>query len=186
MKKFDLPNSHNRACWGKALLTAGLLMVAVAGVLKLHEVQGVFSPGSYHATELKLIKHQCTMIDNGLMALRTDISKLQGFSTNGAPSSSPQLDPPTRTNSEPGWPAALHKAKKDRCYVARKLNYIDVMLKSMQHAIERQRSSVNAGVVDRYLRLEQTLAQIQEIRDRCQRYNNEIAELSENKQIRLP
>jgi hypothetical protein len=185
MKKIRLPSSINYSSWGKALLAASLLLVTVAGVLQLQEVQAVFFPGHYHAAELDLIRHECGMIDKGLIALRADMTKLQELCTKaaqletGASSPSPPLAAPVRPDAEPAWATTLHAAKKDRVYVARKLKYIDIMLKSMQQAIKRQHSSQASVLVDRKPEMEKTLGQIQKIRTRCQMYDSELHGLSE-------
>jgi hypothetical protein len=186
MKK-TCPPSPNHSNWGKALLAAGLLLVAVAGILQLQAVQAIFFPGRYHALELNLIRHECAMIDKGLITLRADMAKLQGLcaqaarSEPGAPSPSPQPAVQLRPEAEPAWSATLHAAKKDRVYVARKLKYIDIMLKSMHQAVERQRSS-RAGELDRKPELEKTLGQIQAIRARCQVYADELQKISDKLQ----
>jgi hypothetical protein len=185
MEKISLKSSINYSNWGKALLAAGLLLVAAAGVLQLQEVQAVFFPGRRHAIELKVIRHECAMIDKGFIALRADVTKLQGLcaktsqSEPGAPSPSPQPAARVQPDTEPAWPITLHTAKKDRVYIARKLKYIDIMLKSMQQAVERQQASYAGTLVHSKPEMEKTLGQIQEIRARCQIYANELRSLSE-------
>jgi hypothetical protein len=177
MKKFCLP-SLNRSSWGKALLAAGLLLVAVAGVLQLQAVQAVFFPGRYHALELKVIRHECVMIDKGLISLRADMTNLQRLCAAASPHPGGQV----RLGAQPGFPAALHTAKKDRVYVARKLRYVDIMLKSLHQAVERQRASHPGAGVDSKPEMEKTLGQIREIRARCQAYTDELQKISDQLQ----
>jgi hypothetical protein len=175
MKEIGRPND-NPLRWGKVLLAAGLLLVAISGVLQLQEVQAVFFPGHYHAAELYLIRHECGMIDKGLIALRADMVRLQDLCS--ASRSGVEVRPPVN----PAWPATLHTAKKDRVYVARKLKYIEIMLQSMQQAIERQFSFPDAVPVDGKPGMEKTLVQIQEIRARCRIYESELQEVSQKLQ----
>jgi len=190
MKKIRLPGiSHLR--WGKLLLPAGLLLVAIAGILQLYEVQAVLFPGNYHATELNLIRKECNFIDKGFISLRTEVAKLNALCVSAAkkftpdPSSPPSAgssppQPPNtvRTTSESAWAATLHTAKKKRVYIARKLKYIGAMLQSIQRAIEQQGTSHNAQLSQRRPEHEKTLQQIQEIRIRCQIYSSELISLT--------
>jgi hypothetical protein len=190
MKKISLSGiSHLR--WGKILLPTGLLLVAIAGILQLYEVQAVLFPGNYYANELNLIRKECNFIDKGFISLRTEVAKLnalcigaatrvtRGPTSSLASSSLPQPNR-VRTTSESAWAATLHAAKKKRVYVARKLKYIDAMLQSMQLAIEQQETSHNVALSQRRPDLEKTRRQIQEIRIRCQTYSSELDRLSEN------
>jgi hypothetical protein len=192
MKKFRLPGlPRNSSGWGKVLLTAGLLLVAVVGVFQLYEVQDVFFPGKYHATELNLISKECVNIAKGLKALRTEVAKLNGFCVPaaqfdyGAPSpgatasSSPQSAHGAQYDAAPGWQTTLYMGKKKRVYVVRKLKHLDAMLKSMQRALEPQKSSNDPALASRRLEIEKTLGQIQEIQARCHTYSIELQGLSE-------
>ena len=176
MKKFNLLNNINRRHCGKVLLTGSLLLVAVGEIVELPSVQAVFFPGSYHSTELKLVRHECAMVDKHLISLQADVAALQGL-TATSPSSSPP-DPAVRTDPEPGWAATLHKAKKERVNVLQKLNYINARLSSMQGAISRQTAAAPEAVVDRYAHPAQALGKIDQIQARCRKYNKEVKELS--------
>lgn len=178
MKKFDLPNSNNRQRCGKALLAASLLLVTVGGILKLPSVQAVFFPGSYHATELKLVRQVCVKIHKRLISLQGDVAVLQELASTVS-SSSLKHDLPARTDPGPGWPAALHQAKKNRVSVLQKLNYINSKLNAMQGAINHQIAAGPEAVAYRYRHPAQTLAQIQQIRARCRKFDKELNELSE-------
>jgi hypothetical protein len=177
MKKFALLNRVNRRRCGQALLAGSLLLVAVGGLWELPSVQAVFFPGSYHAVELKLAQHECGMVASRLIALRSDVAKLQKLATAGP--SAPPPDLAIRAHPGSGWPAALHKAKKDRVYVLQKLNYINAKLKSMQGALARQPVRAPVAGADQEPHLARTLGQIQQIQARCRKFAKELAELSE-------
>jgi hypothetical protein len=189
MKKISLPDiSHLR--WGKVLLPTGLLLVAIAGILQLYEVQAVLFPGNYHSNELNLIRKECNFIDKGLISLQTEVVKLNAlclsatkrFPRGSTSPSSAGSSPPAnrvRTTSESAWAATLHMAKKKRVYVARKLKYIDAMLQSMQLPIEQQKTSHNVALSQRKPKLEETQRQIQKIRIRCHIYSSECDRLTD-------
>ncbi len=176
--------------WGKLLLPAGLLLVAVAGFLNLYEVQVVLFPGNYHATKLKLIRMECNFIEKGLIALQTKVAELNAFCVTTkrltpiptSPSSAgvalPQSHNDERITSKADW-APLYAAKKKRVYVARKLRYIDAMLQAMQRAIEQQSTSHNVSLAKKRFDLEKTLPQIRKIRTRYQTYSSELDKLTE-------
>ncbi len=190
MKKISLLDiSHVR--WGKLLLPAGLLLVAVSGILQLYEVQAVLFPANYHATQINLIKKECIFIDEGFASLRIEVARLDALcatakrlspgsaTPSSAGSAAPQPPDDSRITSESAWQATLHAAKKKRVYVARKLRYIDAMLQSMQRAIEQQEISRDVALVPRRPEFQRTLRRIQIIQTRSKIYSSELDKLSE-------
>jgi hypothetical protein len=178
MKKFALLNSRNRQRCGKALLAGSLLLVAVGVVLGLPAVQTVFFPGSCHAVELKLARHECGMIAARLVALRADVAQLQKLAAAADPPAS-LPDPAVRPHLGSGWPAAFYRTRKDRVYVLQKLNYINAKLKAMQGALARHPARAPAAGADQDPHRDRTLAQIQQIQARCRKFAEKIAELSQ-------
>jgi hypothetical protein len=182
MKKI-YPPSLSHLGWGTVLLPISLLLIAVSGILQLYEVQAVWFPRNYHATQIDLIKKECIFIDKGFVGLRTGVAKLEAFCASPKPSvagsSPPQSLNGARITLDSAWPATLHAAKKNRVYVARKLKYIDAMLQSMQRAIEQQETSNDVALSHRRPDFARTLRRIQIIRTRCQTYSSELDRLTE-------
>jgi hypothetical protein len=179
--------SSNPVTWGKWLLPASLLAVAIVGFFQLYAVQAVFFPGKYHRTQLRLINQEYSKIEEKLQDLERKVCDLQQLATmpeqlppgSAERSSAGSATTPSagegRPNSSPGWQAALHAAKKERVYAARKLKQIDVILNSMQRALESQDATVSLGKLEP----EQTLAQIRLSRARYQLYVSQLKDLSE-------
>jgi hypothetical protein len=180
----------NRSGWGKLLLAAGLLLVSAQGLLQLYDVQEFFFPGRYYAVKLNLINVECSKIDKGLISLQVQLDNLAQLQKQQAqrylilarpsladPSSLPSAVGPR--NPESSWPVMIHAAKKKRVYVARKLRYIDAILRSMQPALESQLSENGSRPSARKVALEKTLQQIQKVRDLWLTYNDDFQNLSE-------
>jgi hypothetical protein len=186
MKENRLPGpSRDPSRWGKWLLTASLLVVAVQGVFHLYEVQSVFFPGVYHATELNLINKESIKIENTLQNLKVLLDKLQSLCPipaqgQAAPSgsgSSASVQGEAR-GLVPAWEYTLYLAKKQRVNAARKLNYIDVILKSMQRSLRAQLSD-NSKASMQKPEIEKTLRQIRQERAHWRIYDDRLNKLSQ-------
>jgi hypothetical protein len=181
----------NRSGWGKLLLAAGLLLVSAQGLLQLYDVQEFFFPGRYYAVKLNLINVECSKINKGLISLQVQLDSLAQLQKQQAQrylilarpsladsSSLPSADGP-RFNPESSWPVMIHAAKKKRVYVARKLRYLDAILRSMQPALESQLSENGPRPSARKVALENTLQQIRKVRGLWLTYNDNFQNLSE-------
>jgi hypothetical protein len=190
MKENHLPGPpRDPSKWGKWLLAVGLLVVAVQGTYNLYEIHSVFFPGVYHATELNLINKESIKVERTLYDLNTLLNKLQRLSPNpghvqpaptgqssGSGSSLSLQGEPLRL--DPVWEDTLFVAKKKRVNVARKLNYIDVILKSMQRSLEAQLSD-SGRASTRKAEVEKTLQQIREEGARWRNYGDRLNDLSQ-------
>ncbi len=176
--------------WGKLLLAAGLLLVFVMGAMQLYEVQNFFFPGKYHASKLNLISKEYFKIHQGLVALQAQIDHLsrlqkQPGQTNLVPAgrsavkgAAPFPDDNARFSPGPSWPTLIYAAKKKRVYVARKLIYLDVILKSMHRSLEAQLSD-RGRASTRKSEIEKTLQQIRKDRARWRIYHDRLNDLSQ-------
>jgi hypothetical protein len=176
--------------WRKLLLAASLLVVFVMGSMQLYEVQNFFFPGKYHAIKLNLINKEYFKIHQGLTSLQVQVDHLSGLQNQpGKPDlvragrasalgASPLPDDNARFAPGPSWPSLMHAAKKKRVYVARKLNYINVILKSMQRSLEAQLSDRGRASA-RKPEIEKTLEQIRNDRARWWIYDDRLNELSQ-------
>lgn len=188
MKENHLPGApHDPARWGKWLLAVGLLVVAVQGVFHLYAVQSFFFPGVYYATELNLINKESIKIEGNLKDLKILLDKLQSLCPvpaqgQAAPSgsvSSASVQGEAR-GLVPAWDYTLYWAKKKRVNVVRKLNYIDVVLKSMQRPLRAQLSdNSKASTQKQKPEMEKTLRQIRQERARWQIYDDRLNKLSQ-------
>jgi hypothetical protein len=194
MRKKILPgprlNLSNLAKW---LLTAGLLLVCVQGMLQLYEVQNFFFPNKYYEIKLNLIKKESPKISQGLTSLQnqlTMLSRLQELRAQRDPApasrplcdfASPQAAVGALCNSDSSWQAAIHAAKKKHVYVARKLNYLRLILQSLHRNLEAKLLNIGPGASVRKSGVEETLRQIQEIQAPWQGYNNNL----DNSSIKL-
>lgn len=181
MKENYLPTPpDNPSRWGKWLLAAGLLLVAIQGFFQLYEVQAVFFPGRYHDVRLNLMSQECSKIESGLQALQDESNVLQGFCHSPGQMNPGSMDRPATgaasITAAPGWQNALQAAKQKRVYVAQKLNYLDAMLISMQRSLE----SKQAPLSNRRPEKEKTLLKIHEILGRCRTYDIDLKNLSTN------
>ncbi len=192
MKKIHPPTLlRNPSRWGKWLLSASLLLVAILGFFQLYEIQIALSPGKYHETEMILISKECLNIDNSLQKLLVMVYGLKKLSSAtgqmcpGSVNSSLSSPPVSKSALEmppepaPGWQEALQAVKKRQVSVLTKLQYIDLKLISMQLNIEHQRSSQAGALLNRKPEMEKTLAQIQEFQARSHLYRSELNGLSE-------
>jgi hypothetical protein len=190
MKENHLPGSpRDPSRWGKWLLAVGLLVVAVQGTYNLYEIHSVFFPGVYHATELNLINRESIKVARTLYDLNILLNKLQRLSSNpghvqpapagrsssGSGSSVSLQGEPLRL--DPVWEDTLFVAKKKRVNVARKLNYINVILKSMQRSLEAQLSD-SGRASTRKSEIEKTLQQIRADGARWGNYSDRLNDLS--------
>jgi hypothetical protein len=190
MKTNFLPGI-SQVSWGRILLPIGLLLVAIAGILQLYEVKAFFFPESYYATELKLIRKECGMINKGFISLRAEVDELSVLCVSSNPSETGAPPPPSAGSLLPqpatgmptilasDWSATLHAAKKKRVYVARKLRYLNAVLQSMQKSIQQKHVSHDTALSERRPEFEKSLLQIREIQTRCNSYNIELKELSQ-------
>jgi hypothetical protein len=192
MKKSPSPGPRLKPSgWGKLLLAASLLLVFVVGALQLYEVQEFLFPGKYHAIKLNLISREYFKIHQGMTSLQAQVDYLSRLQKQqGQPNLVPAGRSPAkdaepspadeaRLTVEPSWPSLIHAAKKKRVYVARKLNYINVILKSMHLALEAQISDNRSGASTRKLEIEKTLQQIGEDQARWRIYNDRLNDLSQ-------
>jgi hypothetical protein len=176
--------------WRKLLLAASLLFVFVMGSMQLYEVQNFFFPGKYHAIKLNLINKEYFKIRQGLTSLQAHVAHLSRLQNqpgkpnlvpagrSSAPGASPHPDDNARLTSGDSWPSLMHAAKKKRVYVARKLNYIDVVLKSMRRSLEAQLSESGRASA-RKPEIEKTLGQIRNDRARWRIYDGRLNELTQ-------
>jgi hypothetical protein len=176
--------------WGKLLLAASLLLVFVMGALQLYEVQSFLFPGKYHAIKLNLIRKEYFKIHQGLTSLQSQVDylcKLQ--KPRGQPNlvpvgrrlakeAAPSPATEARFTPEPAWPSLIHAAKKKRVYVARKLNYIEVILKSMQRSLRAQLSDKGKASTQKS-EMEKTLRQIRQEQARWRIYDDQLNKLSQ-------
>ena len=175
--------------WGKLLLAAGLLLVFVLGLLQLYPVQNFFFPGKYQAIRLNLVRKECWKIDKGLASLQTQVDNLtrlrdQTAQLTRSPSdralatSSPGPADGARSNPASSWQSMIHAAKKKRVYVARKLNYIEVMLRSMDQALKTPGAADGSPSSGRTGENGKIRQQILEIRALLRTYNHRLTDLS--------
>lgn len=176
--------------WGKLVLAASLLLVFVMGALQLYEVQSFLFPGKYHAIKLNLIRKEYFKIHQGLVSLQSQVGYLSKLQKPGGQSNLVPVDrsltkgaaarPATEARFTPelAWPSLIHAAKKKRVYVARKLNYINMILKSMQRSLKAQLSD-DGKASTRKLEIEKTLQQIRKDRTLWRIYHDKLDELSE-------
>jgi len=161
--------------WGKLLLATGLLVVFVLGLLQLYPVQHFFFPGKYQAIRLNLVRKECRKIDKGLASLQTQVDNLTRLrdrtaqltlspSNRALATPSPTPADGARSNPASSWQSMIHAAKKKRVYVARKLNYIEVILKSMDRALNTPCSADGSPSSSRTGENGKTCQQILEIR----------------------
>ena len=191
MRENLLPGPRlNPSLWGKLLLAAGLLLVCIQGLLQLYEVQDFFFPDKYHEIKLNLIRKECAKIGQGLTSLQdqlnmlTRLQELRG-QPDLVPSSRPLSDSSSplpavgaRCYSDSSWQAAIHAAKKKQVYVARKLNYLRLILQSMHRDLEAKLSDIGPGSSVRKSGMEETLQQIREIQALWQTYNDKLDDSS--------
>jgi hypothetical protein len=191
MRKFLFPGPRlNFPNWGPLLLAAGLLLVFFQGLLQLYAVQNFFFPDKYQAIKLNLIRKEYGKIGQGLTALQDQLAILTmlqqpRLQPDLVPSSRPLSDPASplpadslRCSPDSAWQVALHTAKKKRVYAARKLNYLRLILQSMQQELEARKSNLGSGSSARKPELEKTLQQIREVRELWQTYNDNLNDLS--------
>jgi hypothetical protein len=176
--------------WRKLLLAASLLFVFVMGSMQLYEVQNFFFPGKYHAIKLKLINKEYFKIRQGLTSLQAQVDHLARLQNqpgepdlvavgrSPAPGASPHPDDKARLTSGQSWPSLMHAAKKKRVYVARKLNYINVILKSMQRSLEAQWSESGRASAPKP-EIEKTLGQIRKDWADWRHYHDRLIDLSQ-------
>ena len=186
MKENHLPDAtRDPSRWGKWLLAVGLLFVAVQGTYHLYGIRSFFAPGVYHATELNLINKDSIKIEHTLKDLEVLLNKLQRLSStpgqavpnpSGALASVSLPDEPR--HPDPAWGDTLFWAKKKRVNVARKLNYISVVLKSMQRSLEAQLSDSGRASTPKP-EIEHNLQQIRENLANLRKYGDRLDELSE-------
>ena len=190
MKKSLAPNLPPKPFgWGKLLLAAGLLVVFVLGLLQVYAVQDFFFPGYYQAIKLNLVRKECLKIDKGLASLRTQVDDLARLrdqtaqltlipSHQGSATASAAPADGARSNRESSWQSMIHAAKKKRVYVARKLNYIQVTLKSMDQALRTPGAADGSTSSTRTAENGKTYQQILKIQARLRTYNDHLADLS--------
>jgi hypothetical protein len=186
MKENRLPGtSRDPSRWGKWLLAVGLLFVAVQGVFHLYKVQSVFFPNVYHATKLRQIDNASLKIGRTLKDLDFLLDELQRLSTAPAQAHSDPFGfiPSASARSEafwldPAWKNTLYLAKKQRVNAARKLNYMDVILKSMQRSLRAQLSDKGKAATQKS-EMEKTLRQIREEQARWRIYDDRLNKLSQ-------
>jgi hypothetical protein len=175
--------------WGKLLLAAGLLVVFVLGLLQVYTVQNFFFPGKYQTIKLNLVRKECLKIDEGLASLRTQVDNLTRLrdqtaqltlihSNRALATSPPAPADGARSNPESSWQSMIHAAKKKRVYVARKLNYIEVTLKSMDGALNTPCSADGSPSSTRPAENSKTCQQILEIQALLRTYNDHLTDLS--------
>ena len=176
--------------WGKLLLAVGLLLVFVLGLLQLYPVQNFFFPGKYQAIKLNLVRKECLKIEKGLASLQTQVDNLTRLRDQTAQltlipsnralanSSSPAPALGPSSNPELSWQSMIHAAKKKQVYVARKLNYIEVILKSMYRALKTPCSANGSTSSSRTGEHGKICQQILEIRPLLQTYNDQLNDLS--------
>jgi hypothetical protein len=174
---------RNLERWGKWLLPAGLILVAILGFLQLYPVQAVFSPEKYQENQLKLINEECAKIERNLQRLvirLADLQNLVAVTENTRPgamagSSSPALAATSEPRVCPGLPpryaAVFHAAKKERVFAARKLEQLAFILNAMQRTLDSPDtlSQVQRAII---------LSHIHTFRARCRAYNEELYVLS--------
>jgi hypothetical protein len=175
--------------WGKLLLAAGLLLVFVLGLLQVYAVQNFFFPGYYQAIKLNLVRKECLKIDKGLASLRTQVDNLTRLrdqtaqltlipSHRALASASPAPADGPWSNRESSWQSMIHAAKKKRVYVARKLNYIEVTLRSMDQALNTPCAADGSTSSTRTAENGKTCQQILETQARLRTYNDHLTDLS--------
>jgi len=176
--------------WGKALLAAGLLLVLVLGFLQLYPVQNFFFPSKYQAIKLKLVRKECRKINKGLASLQTQVdilTRLRDQTDQPTPThlnralSDPASSAPAggpRSAMELSWQSGIHAAKKKRVYVARKLNYIEMIVKSMHQAVITSCSAEGFGSATCTVESGKIGQQILEIQTRWRIYNDRLIDLS--------
>jgi hypothetical protein len=176
--------------WGKLLLAAGLFLVFVLGLLQLYAVQNFFFPGNYQVIKLNLVRKDCLKMDKGLTSLQTQIDNLTRLRDQTAQltlipsnralanSSSPASADGARSHPELSWQSMIHAAKKKRVYVARKLNYIEVILKSMDRALNTPCSANGSTSSTRTFESGKTCQQILAIQALLRTYNDRLTDLS--------
>lgn len=192
MKKIRLTGRNlSSSQWGKLLLASGLLLVFVQGVLQLHEVQNFFFPGRYYALKLNLISKEYSKIDEGLSSLQAQLGSLTRLQEQQAQHnlihlrlslsnySSPPPADGDRFNPDSSWQSMLHAAKKKRVYVARKLHYLDLILKAMQRDLEAQLSGNGSMSATRKTEMEKTLQQIRESQALGRTFHDKLKDLPE-------
>jgi len=192
MKKIRLPGRNlSPSQWGKLLLASGLLLVFVQGVLQLHEVQNFFFPGRYYALKLNLIRKEYSKIDGGLSSLQAQLGRLTRLQEQQARhnlfplrlslsnSSSPPSADGDRFNPDSSWQSMFHAAQKKRVYVARKLHYIDLILKAMHRDLEAQSSGNGSASPTKKAGMEKTLQQIRGSQALGRTFHDNLKNLSE-------
>jgi hypothetical protein len=184
MKTNFLPGI-SQVSWGRILFPISLLLIAIAGILQLYEVKALFFPESYYATELKLIRKECGMINKGFKSIRAEVDDLSVLCVSSNPPETGAPPPPSAGSLLPqpatGMPtilassATLRAAKKKRVYVVRKLRYLNVF--TIYKSYSAKLSVIQLS--ERRPELEKSLLQIREIQTRCNSYNIELNELSQ-------
>lgn len=191
MRKNLFPGPRlNPSIWAKLLLAAGLLLVCIQGLLQLYEVQDFFFPDKYHEIKLNLIRKEYAKIGQGLTSLQDQLNILTRLQELRAqpdlvPSSRPLSDSSSplpaigaRCYSDASWQAAIHAAKKKQVFVARKLNYLRLILQSMHRDLEAKLLDIGPGSSVRKSGVEETLQQIREIQALWQTYNDNLHDSS--------
>lgn len=192
MKKFHLPDiTRNPSLWGRWLLAAGLLLVSVQGLLQLYEVRHYLFPCAYHELKLKLINEEYSRIETGLQSLKAELDKLQVLRDQQerlellptSRSSSCLASPPSGDGAglhvEATWQSQLHATKKAQVYVAQKMNYIRVMLESMDRSLQSKLAGNKSASSTTKPEVEKILQQVQKDRTLLQRYHDDLNNLSE-------
>ena len=191
MRKNRRFSAHlNPSFWAKTLLAAGLLLLCVQGLLQLYEVQSFFSPDTYYEIKLNLIKKEYPKISQGLTSLQNQLNiltELQELRVRSelVDSRGPVSDPASplsavgaRCFSDTSWQAAILAAKKKQVYVARKLNYLRLILQAMHRDLEVKLSDIGLETSVRKAGMEETLQQIREIQALWQIYNANLDDAS--------
>jgi hypothetical protein len=191
MKKFHQPDiTRNPSQWGRLLLAAGLLLVCAQGLWQFYELRSYLFPFSYHELKLKLIKEEYGRIETGLQSLKAEIDKLQVLRDQQAhlallPSSQSSSCPsPPLSGDNAGlevkstWQSQIHTAKKNRVYVTQKMNYIRVMLESMDRSLQSKSADNGSAASTINPEMEKILQRVQEDRALWRQYHNDLNNLS--------
>jgi len=172
------------------LLAAGLLLIFVLGFLQLYPVQNFFFPSNYQKIKLKLVRKECRKINKGLASLQTQVdnlTRLRDQADQPAPiplnrdlakPASPRPAAGARSPLELSWQSGMLAAKKKRVYVSRKLNYIEMILKSMDQAVKTSCSTDGFGSSTCTVESGKIGRQILEIQTRWRTYNDRLVDLS--------
>jgi len=178
--------------WRKVLLTVGLLLVLVQGLLRLPEVRGRLSPGLLWEMKLRLAQHECVRVERRLKYLESTLEALSGPQTPGGPLSpagpfgellvlaqgwAHLLELWSRLLPQMSYETKLRLAQKECIKTETSLKYISATVEALKRGLEHRPPQGATGSMLPGFGLNQALTINQAMRQRCGEYKQELENL---------